>query len=156
MREKTHDYLPDFVGTLCDGGLLIAEAGKEDEKSQGQALVKAEAARRLAQLKQGVYWIGTDQNLSERRYHNLLRLQASRQPFRTYDEIAAAMLKQWPWGDFRTMQELIQLFGRHWSGPEVEAAVWKLIGDAEASGRLLVDLTEVDLELDTPLALLQP
>ncbi len=153
---KAHDYLPDFVGTLCDGGLLIAEAGKEDEKSQGQALAKAEAARRLAQLKRGVYWIGTDQNLSERRYQNLLRLQASRQPFRTYEEIAAALLKQWPWGDFRTIHELVQLFGRHWSRPEVEAAAWKLIGDAAAAGRLLVDLTEVDLELDTPLALLSP
>ena len=27
-----HDYLPDFVGTLCDGGLLIAEAKRESEK----------------------------------------------------------------------------------------------------------------------------
>lgn len=153
---KPHDYLPDFVGMLCDGGLLIAEAGKEEEKSQGQALAKAEAARRLAQLKRGVYWIGTDQNLSERRYQNLLRLQASRQPFRTYEEVAAAMLKQWPWGDFRTIHELVRLFGRHWSGPEVEAAAWKLIGDAAAAGRLLVDLTEVDLELDIPLALLSP
>lgn len=153
---NAHDYLPDFVGTLCDGCLLIAEAGKEDEKSRGRALVKAEAARRLAQIKGGVYWIGTDQNLSERRYQNLLRLQASRQPFQTYEEIAAAMLNQWPWGDFRTIQEMVQLFGRHWSGPEVEAAVWKLLGDAEASGRLLIDLTEVELDLDTPLALLSP
>ena len=54
-----HDYLPDFVGTLCDGGLLIAEAGRESEKCKGQALAKAEAAGRLAQLKGGVYWIGT-------------------------------------------------------------------------------------------------
>ena len=54
-----HDYLPDFVGTLCDGGLLIAEAGRESEKRKGQALAKAEAAQRLAQLKGGVYWIGT-------------------------------------------------------------------------------------------------
>jgi hypothetical protein len=45
---KAHDYLPDFVGALCDGGLLIAEAGRESEKRQGQALAKAEAARRLA------------------------------------------------------------------------------------------------------------
>src|SRR5213593_136420 len=29
---KSHDYLPDFVGTLCDGGFLIAEAGRENEK----------------------------------------------------------------------------------------------------------------------------
>lgn len=47
------------MGTLSDGGLLIAEAGRESEKSQGQALAKAEAARRLAQLKGGAYWIGT-------------------------------------------------------------------------------------------------
>ena len=32
------------MGTLCDGGLLIAEAGRESEKSKGKALVKAEAA----------------------------------------------------------------------------------------------------------------
>jgi len=153
---KPHDYLPDFVGTLCDGGLLIAEAGKEEEKSRGQAVAKAEAARRLAQLKGGEYWIGTDKNLSERLFHNLLRLQASRQPFQTYEEIATALLAQWPWGDFRTIQELIRLFGRHWSAPEVEAAAWKLIGEAAAAGRLLVDLVEVDLELDTPLALLSP
>ncbi len=48
---KPHEYLPDYVGMLCDGGLLIAEAGRESEKSKGKALVKAEAARRLALLK---------------------------------------------------------------------------------------------------------
>ena len=60
FEGKPHEYLPDFVGTLCDGGLLIAEAGRESEKSKGKALVKAEAARRLAQIKGGEYWIGTD------------------------------------------------------------------------------------------------
>ncbi len=153
---KPHEYLPDFVGTLCDGGLLIAEAGRESEKSQGRALIKAEAAQRLAQIKAGVYWIGTDVNLSERRHQNLLRLQASRQPFPTYDEIAATILKHWPWGDLRTIHELVRFFGSRWSAPEVEAAVWKLLGDAEARGRLLVDLTEVDLDLSTPLAFLHP
>ncbi len=34
---KVHDYLPDFVGTLCDGGLFIAEAGRDREKRKGQA-----------------------------------------------------------------------------------------------------------------------
>jgi hypothetical protein len=70
FEGKPHDYLPDFVGTLCDGGLLIAEAGRESEKSKGRALIKAEAARRLAQIKEGVYWIGTEANLSERRHQN--------------------------------------------------------------------------------------
>jgi hypothetical protein len=87
-----HEYLPDFVGTLCDGGLLIAEAGRESEKSKGKALVKAEAARRLALLKGGVYWLGTETHLPERRHQNWLYLHARRQSFPTYQEIAETLL----------------------------------------------------------------
>jgi hypothetical protein len=108
---KPHTYLPDFVGTLCDGGLLIAEAGRDKEKRQGQPLAKAEAARRLAQLKGGVYWIGTEELLSERRHSNLLYLHARRQLFSTYGDIAAALLAHWPYGETRTVRELVQLFG---------------------------------------------
>ena len=153
---KPHEYLPDFVGTLCDGGLLIAEAGRESEKSQGRALVKAEAARRLAHIKGGVYWIGTDGNLSERRHQNWLYLHARRQPFSTFQEIAAALLREWPYGDMCCVSEFVQRFGRSWSEAEVEAAIWKLVADAAAEGRLLVDLTEVELSHATPLALLAP
>src|SRR2546425_2161299 len=149
---KAHDYLPDFVGTLCDGGLLIAEAGRESEKSRGQALAKAEAARRVAELKGGVYWIGTDENLSVRRHNNLLYLHARRQPFRAYDEIAAAVLASWSDGEMRCVNEFLHLFGSHWSEAEVEAAVWKMVGEAAAAGRLLLDLTEVELSRATPLA----
>jgi transposase len=152
----SHEYLPDFVGTLCDGSLLIAEAGRASEKRQGQPLAKAEAARRLAQLKGGVYWIGTDENLSARRYQNLLYLHARRLSFPTYDEIAATLLNHWPWGELRSANEFIHLFGPRWSEPEVEAAVWKLVGDAATAGRLLVDLSEVVLDHSTPLALLDP
>src|SRR5947209_1653560 len=60
---KPHVYLPDFVGTLCDGKLIIAEAGIEEEKLRGRALAKAEAARRVAKAEGGVYWIGTEKNL---------------------------------------------------------------------------------------------
>ena len=151
-----HDYLPDFVGTLRDGGLLIAEAGRESEKRKGQALAKAEAAQRLAQLKGGVYWIGTDLNLSLRRHYNLLYLHARRQPFPTYEEIAATIQAHWPWGDTSSIKEFVSLFGRRWSEQEVEATVWKLVADAVAEGRLLVDLAEVELSLSTPLALLDP
>jgi hypothetical protein len=153
---QSHDYLPDFVGTLCDGTLLIAEAGREEEKSQGQALAKAEAARRLAQIKGGLYWIGTDENLSELRHNNLLYLHARRRPFRTYEEIATTVLANWPYGEMCSIHEFVHLFGSHWSGSEVEAAVWKLVGDAAAEGRLLIDLTAVELSLSTPLALLEP
>jgi hypothetical protein len=30
--DQPHDYLPDYVGTLIGGGLLIAEAGRVAEK----------------------------------------------------------------------------------------------------------------------------
>lgn len=153
---KSHEYLPDFVGTLCDGGLLIAEAGRESEKRKGQPLAKAEAARTVAQYKGGIYVIGTDENLSQRRHQNLLRLHAYRQRFPTYDEIATTILKQWPWGELHSINEFVQRFGSRWSEPEVEATVWKLAGDAAAVGRLLVDLTEVTLSRSTPLALLDP
>src|SRR2546427_2403199 len=53
-------------------------------------------------------------------------------------------------------QELVRLFGRRWSDQEVEAAVWKLVGDAAAEGRLLVDLAEVELSHATLLAILSP
>ena len=155
-EDKPHEYLPDFVGTLCDGGLLIAEAGRESEKRKGQAVAKAEAAERLAQLKSGVYWIGTDQNLSFRRHHNLLYLHARRQSFSTCEEIAATLLKAWPWGEERSAKEVVQKFGSRWSEAEVEAAFWKVVGDAAANGHLLVDLAEVELSLSTPLALLDP
>ncbi len=42
--DQPHDYLPDVVGTLCDGGLLIAEAGRASEKRQGQSLAKRASA----------------------------------------------------------------------------------------------------------------
>ena len=156
FEDKPHDYLPDFVGTLSDGGLLIAEAGRESEKSKGRALVKAEAARRLAHIKAGEYWIGTEANLSDRRHQNWLYLHARRQPFPAYAEISALLLAQWPYGDVRSVSEWVQLLGSRWSDAEVEAAVWKLAADAAAQGRLLVDLTEVELSQATPLALLEP
>jgi transposase len=156
FEGKAHEYLPDFVGTLTDGGLLIAEAGRESEKSKGKALLKAEAARRLAQIKGGEYWIGTDVNLSERRQQNWLYLHARRQPFSTFLEIAAALLQVWPYGDLRSVNELVRCLGPHWSSAEVESAIWKLAGDAAAEGRLLVDLAEIELSHKTPLALLAP
>jgi len=155
-EEKPHEYLPDFVGTLCDGGLLIAEAGLADEKRKAQPLAKAEAAKRLAQLSGGMYWLGTDENLAECRYQSLLYLHARRQSFPTYEEIAAALLAFWHWGYMHSVDELVRRFGSRWSDMEVEAAVWKLVGDQAAQGRLLVNLTEVELSRFTPLALLDP
>jgi hypothetical protein len=59
FEGKPHEYLPDVVGTLANGKPFIAEAGMEDDKRSDRNLAKAEAARRLARLQQGVFWIGT-------------------------------------------------------------------------------------------------
>jgi hypothetical protein len=60
FEGKPHEYLPDVVGTMTNGKLLIAEAGMEDDKRGDRNLAKAEAARRLARLQRGVFWIGTE------------------------------------------------------------------------------------------------
>lgn len=151
-----HEYLPDYIGTLVDGKILIAEAGLEDEKSKGKPLAKAEAARNKAKERGGVYWIGTEKNLPLSRHHNLLYLHSRRETFKTFHEIAPVLLADWPWGEFRTVKEFVKLLGSRWSNDEVEAAVWKIVGDAAAEGRLLVNLTEVELSLSAPLALLDP
>src|SRR5207302_9822815 len=100
--------------------------------------------------------VGTDMNLSERRHQNWLYLHARGQPFTTYAEIADALLRAWPYSDMSWVSEFVQRFGSQWSEAEVEAAVWKLVGDAAAEGRLLVDLAEVELSRATFLALLAP
>ena len=57
FEDKPHHYLPDVVGTLTGGQSFIAEASMEDDKRGDRNLVKAEAARRLARLQGGVFWM---------------------------------------------------------------------------------------------------
>lgn len=64
FEGDAHDYLPDLVGILTSGKPFIAEAGMEDDKRSDRNLAKAEAARRLAHIQQGVFWIGTEQTLT--------------------------------------------------------------------------------------------
>ncbi len=151
-----YDYLPDYIGTLVDGKILIAEAGLEDEKSTGKPLVKAEAARNFVKERGGVYWIGTEKNLPLSLYHNLLYLHNRRESFKAFHEIAPVLFANWPWSHFRTVNEFVKLLSSRWSADEVEAAVWKIVGDAAAEGHLLVNLTEVELSLSVRLALLDP
>lgn len=54
FENKSHEYLPDMVGRLTNGKPFIDEAGMEDDK---RSLAKAEAARRLAHIQGGTFWI---------------------------------------------------------------------------------------------------
>jgi len=156
FEGKGHVYLPDAIGQLQDGSLLIAEAGLERDKRQERNQAKAEAARKIAEQQGGVYWIGTEASLSPKRHANLVFLHARRQNFPAWTELSEALQVVWPWGEAACIQEVVERLGERWSQAEKEAAVWKRCADSAANGHLLVDLTNIQLNKLTPLICLAP
>src|SRR5713226_31169 len=156
FEGNPHDYLPDVVGTLTNGKLFIAEAGMEDDKRRDRNLAKAEAARRLARLQRGVFWIGTERTLTRQRHYNLVFLHARRKTFPAFADIVSAVQEIWPWGEVAAVCEVESRLAQRWPVNLVEAAIWKLVGDSAAAGHLLVDLERHTLDRKLPLALLPP
>src|SRR5947209_628297 len=97
FEGNAHVYLPDAIGQLQGGSLLIAEAGLEREKRRERNQAKAEAARKVADDLGGVYWIGTEATLLPQRHANLVFLHARRQPFPSFQELAEALEMVWPY-----------------------------------------------------------
>jgi len=128
----------------------------EDDKRGDRNLAKAEAARRLARLQQGVFWIGTERRLSKRRHYNLVFLHARRKTFPAFADIAAALQEVWPWGEVASVEEVESRLEHQFPAHLVEAAIWKVVGDSAAQGHLLVDLEQFTLSRSLPLALLHP
>jgi transposase len=156
---NAHVYLPDAIGQLQDGSLLIAEAGMEQEKRRERTQAKAEAARKVAVAQGGVYWIGTEATLLPKRHANLVFFHARRQPFPSFPELAEALQVVWPWGEAACVQEVVERLGERWGPAEKEAAVWKRCADAAdaaAGGHLVVDLATVQLTRLAPLICLAP
>jgi transposase len=151
FEGNAHVYLPDAIGQLQGGSLLIAEAGLEREKRRERNQAKAEAARKVADEQGGVYWIGTEATLLPQRHANLIFLHARRQPFPSFQELAEALQVVWPYGEAACVQEVGERLGERWSPAEKEAAVWKTCADAAAGGHLLVDLANTQLTRLTPL-----
>jgi hypothetical protein len=156
FENNPHHYLPDFVGTLVDGTPFLAEAGMEDDKRKDRNLVKAEAARRLASLQQGTFWIGTERTLTKRRHYNLVFLHARRKTFPAFTDIAEALASVWPWGDMAPVSEVASRLSHQFPADLVEATIWKVVADAAAAGHLLLDLEQYTLSRTLPLALLPP
>jgi hypothetical protein len=151
FEGKAHVYLPDAIGQLLDGRLLIAEAGLEQDKRRERNRAKAEAARKVAEQQGGVFWIGTETTLSKTRHANLVFLHARRQTFPTWSQLEEALQVIWPWGEAACVQELVERLGERWPQAEREAAVWKRCAESAARGHLLVDLASVSLTRLTPL-----
>ncbi len=156
FEGKAHVYLPDAIGQLLDGRLLIAEAGLEQDKRSVRNRAKAEAARNVAQQQRGVYWIGTEATLSRTRHANLVFLHARRQAFPTWPQLEEALQVIWPAGEAACVQELVERLGERWPQAEREAAIWKRCAECAAHGHLLVDLASVSLSRLTPLICLSP
>ena len=158
-KNAVHTYYPDYVGKLIDGRLLIAEAGVAEAKRTEQELLKADAARQFAKAEGGVFWIATEEqlgSLDSTWLQNLVRLHGRRMDFPTYARIRDAVLCIRPWGSLLSIPDIVKDLHASSSKVEVEAALWKMIGDAAASGHLLLNLAEVPLKRATPLALLDP
>lgn len=128
----------------------------EEDKQNPRNRAKAEAARRLAHLRGGVFWVGTEQSLPIQRHDNLIFLHARRQEFPAFAALAQRLQDIWPWGEAATVDDLIGRLSERWSKTEREAAIWKVCADAAAQGRLLLDLTSVSLDRTLPLILLPP
>ena len=156
FENNPHHYLPDFVGTLADGTPFRASAGMEDDKRGDRNLAKAEAARRLACLQQGTFWIGTERTLTKRRHYNLVFLHARRKTFPAFSDIAAVLPEVWPWGEMAEVAEVASRLSHQFPVDLVEAAIWKVVADAAAQGHLLLDLEQYTLSRTLPLALLPP
>ncbi len=151
ISTSLHVYLPDAIGQLLDGKLLIAVAGLEQDKRRERNRAKAEAERQVAEQQAGVYWIGTEATLSRTRHANLVFLHARRQAFPTWPQLEEALQVIWPWGEAACVQELVERLGERWPQAEREAAVWKRCAESAARGHLLVDLASISLTRLTPL-----
>ena len=156
FENTPHHYLPDVVGTLADGTPFVAEAGMEDDKRKDRNLVKAEAARRLASLQQGTFWIGTERTLTKRRHYNLVFLHVRRKTFPAVADIAEAVHSVWPWGEMAPVSEVVSRLSHQFPVDLVEAAIWKVVADSTAAGHLLLDLEQYTLDRHLPVALLPP
>jgi hypothetical protein len=156
FEGKAHVSLPDAIGQLLDGSLLIAEAGLEQDKRRERHRAKAEAARQVAEQQAGVYWIATETTLSRTRHANLVFLHARRQAFPNWPQLEEALQVIWPWGEAACVQELVERLGERWPQAEREAAVWKRCAESAARGHLLVDLAAVSLTRLIPLICLSP
>ncbi len=146
----------DVVGTLTNGKLFIAEAGMEDDKRGDRNLAKAEAARRLARIQRGIFWIGTERTLTRPRHYNLVFLHARRRSFPAFADIAVALREVWPWGEMASVEEVESRLTPRFPANLVEATIWKMVADSAAAGHLLVDLEQFTLDRRLPLALLPP
>src|SRR5260370_36027493 len=107
---------------LQSGRPFIDEAGMEDDKRGDRNLAKAEAARRLAHIQRGVFWIGTERTVTRALHYNLVFLHARRRAFPGFADIAVALQEVWPWGEVASVGEVDSRLARQAPAHTVQPA----------------------------------
>ncbi len=83
-------------------------------------------------------------------------MHARRKTFPAFADVAAAVAEIWPWGEVASVEEVASRLSHQFPANLVEAAIWKVVGEAAAQGHLLLDLEQFTLSRTLPLALLHP
>lgn len=157
FEGRSHDHYIDWVGVTTNGQLFGVEASIEELKSDAQSRAKLAATEAFFREQGG--WFGLflpGETVSDLRIANLLRLNAHRVPFAAYEDLAGLIEPLLLAPEPVSIHDIVARLGGAHGGRQVEAAAWRLIAEAVAAGRLVIDLDRVLLDLDTPLALLPP
>ncbi|TME02404.1 MAG: hypothetical protein E6I80_20160 [Chloroflexi bacterium] len=82
-------------------------------------------------------------------------MHARRKTFPAFADVAA-VAEIWPWGEVASVEEVASRLEHQFPANLVEAAIWKVVGEAAAQGHLLLDLEQFTLSRTLLLALLHP
>lgn len=140
-EEKTHNYFPDFLVTLANGGNIIVEVGRYEEKMVGVAIAKAIAAIDMCKNRGWCYWLITDQNImTKTKKNNLIFLKSFDKPMYKNLEIQNRVLEILEGNCYSLcIEEVINQLSEKYPKKEIEMAIYELINAAAKEGRLLFD-----------------
>lgn len=143
-------YLPDYVGELADGRGFLAEAGDALAKSADEARAKLHAGYDWIRRRDGVFWFGSQAELSQRELLDRLQFHLARFSYRGPGSLVAQVRQT-----FATEALSLRDLGQRFPKPE-RPAVWHaalfVLGEANAAGRLRLPAKRI-FDLDTPIDL---
>ena len=71
-------------------------------------------------------------------------MHARRKTFPAFADVAA-VAEIWPWGEVASVEAVASRLSHQFPANLVEAAIWKVVGEAAAQGHLLLDLEQFTL-----------
>ena len=139
--------LGDAGAVWSDGSLVWLQAGIAEYKTSDEARAALDAQRAYMAALQGRFFLYLKGDLTRRWFIRALWLHLWR--FAYYGPQALLGEVELAWATPRSARSIIKKFAGRARADLVQHAVLKAAGDAYAEGRLTVDLTRVDFDLDT-------